>query len=325
MRISQVNVEGYAALAPMAGAADMAFRELCVSFGAAYTVNEMASAKGIVAGDSKTLALLRISDAQRPCAVQIFGGSPQIMARAAVICGEFAPDVIDINMGCPAPKISGNSAGAALMKNPDLAEAVVRACAQATALPVTVKMRSGWDAQNINAVQLACRFEQAGAAALTVHARTREQMYAGKADYSVIAAVKKAVSIPVIGSGDVCSAQNAADMFERTGCDMVMVGRAALGRPWLFAQINAYLEHGQILPEPAVRERMRVMLGHVGRIIAYKGEYIGIREARKHAAWYIKSIRSAAALRREAGGIESFAQLEALAAKVVETAEKPAK
>lgn len=323
MRISQVDLNGYAALAPMAGAADMAFREMCASYGAAYTVNEMASAKGIIAGDSKTLALLQVSDAQRPCAVQIFGDSPQIMARAAVRCGEFAPDVIDINMGCPAPKISGNFAGAALMKNPALAEDIVRACARASALPVTVKMRSGWDADSINAADLARRFEQAGAAALAVHGRTREQMYAGRADYSVIAAVKQAVGIPVIGSGDVCSPVSAQDMLERTGCDMVMVGRAALGRPWLFAQINALLEHGQLLPEPDVLERMRVMLDHVSRIIGYKGEYIGIREARKHAAWYIKSIRSAASLRREAGAIESFAQLETLAARVVEAAKEP--
>lgn len=324
MRISQVDLQGFAALAPMAGAADMAFREICVSYGAAYTVNEMASAKGIVAGDSKTFALLQVSDAQRPCAVQIFGDSPKTMALAAVRCAEFSPDVIDINMGCPAPKIAGNYAGAALMKNPELAAAIVEACARASSLPVTVKMRAGWDADSVNAVELARRFEQAGAAALAVHGRTREQMYAGKADYEVIAAVKRAVRIPVIGSGDVCSPAGALGMLERTGCDMIMVGRAALGRPWLFAQINAFLERAEILPEPCAQERMRVMLGHVSRIIQCKGEYIGIREARKHAAWYIKSIRSAAALRREAGGIESYAQLEILAAKVVEAAQEQA-
>jgi len=318
MRIKDVVLDGFTALAPMAGAADMAFREICTSYGAAYTVNEMASAKAIAAGDNKTLALLKVSDAQRPCAVQIFGDSPQTMALAAVRCVEFAPEVIDINMGCPAPKIAGNFAGAALMKNPPLAYEIVKACARASCLPVTVKMRSGWDAGSVNAVSLAQRFEEAGAAALAVHGRTREQMYAGKADYMVIAAVKKAVRIPVIGSGDVCSPHSALDMLERTGCDMVMVGRAALGRPWLFSQINAFLERGELLPEPGAGERMRVMLEHVGRIIRYKGEYIGIREARKHAAWYIKSIRSAAALRREAGMIESFAQLEALAAKVVD-------
>ena len=302
-----------AGLAPMAGVADMAFRELCCEFGATYVVSEMVSSKGLTMADRKSRKLLVLSEKERPAAAQIFGGDPQIMANSARECLAFQPDVIDINMGCPAPKIAGNGGGSALMKEPETAEAIVRAVVNAVDLPVTVKIRTGWDSEHINAVELAKRFEDAGAAAITVHGRTRQQMYAPPVDTETIASVKRAVSIPVIANGDVTDGPSAARMLEETNADYLLVGRGALGRPWVFSQISAYLRHGVLLPEPPLSERMRVMVRHIRRICDYKGERIGIREARKHAAWYIKGVRGAAQLRQKVGALSSVEELEALA------------
>ena len=288
-------IDGYAALAPMAGVADMAFRELCVEYGAAYVVSEMVSSKGVSMHDRKSGALMVLSEKERPAAIQIFGSDPSTMAEAAVKAQSFTCDIVDINMGCPAPKIVNSGNGSALMKNPELAERITAECVKAITLPVTVKMRSGWDENSVNAVELAKRCEAAGASAITVHGRTRAQMYAPPVNIDIIRQVKESIKISVIGNGDVD------------------------GRPWVFAQINEYFRTGNILPEPPLEERMRVMLNHIQRLCDYKGDYIGMREARKHAAWYIRDIRGAAAFRNEIGRLESMEQLSELAQKVIQS------
>lgn len=278
MKIGNLKFDHIAFLAPMAGIADRAFRELCVQHGAAYTVTEMVSSKGLTMGDKKSAQLLTIGS-ERPCGAQIFGDDPETMAQAAKKCLAFSPEIIDINMGCPAPKIASNGGGASLMKNPQLAYEITKAVAEAVPVPVTVKIRKGWDDDSINAVQMAALAEKAGAAAVTVHGRTKEQMYSGKVDYDIIAEVKKAVSIPVIGNGDITDEQSATMMMEKTNCDAIMIGRGALGNPWLFSRINAYFDECRVLPPPTITQKMVTMLGHVQKIIEYKGEYIGMREA----------------------------------------------
>ena len=317
MEIGSLKINGHASLAPMAGVADRAFRELCVGYGASYVVSEMISSKGVSLGDRKSKQLMQLSDAERPAGVQIFGNDPEIMAESVKTVLGVHPQFVDINMGCPAPKIAGNGGGASLMRNPELAEQIVAAVKKACGeIPVTVKIRAGWDFDKINAVEMAKRAENAGAAAVTVHGRTRQQMYAPPVNHEIIAEVKKAVSIPVVGNGDITDGITAAKMLEDTNCDFLMVGRGALGRPWVFQQINAYLNEGRILPEPPVSERMRVMLNHIQMLCTYKGERVGIREARKHATWYTKGIRDAAQFRRELGMLESIAQLEEIAYKI---------
>lgn len=319
MFIGNVEIKDKAFLAPMAGVADRAFRELCLSYGAAGVTSEMVSAKGFTMGDRKSKELLRLSDVEHPAAVQIFGDNPTILAKAAVNALEFAPDWIDINMGCPAPKIAGNGGGASLMKDPVLAQDIARAVVSAVDIPVTVKFRTGWDADHINCVEFAKRMEDVGVAAVTVHGRTKEQMYAPGINYDAIAAVKQAVSIPVIGNGDIVDGPTAAAMIERTGCDAVAVGRGAQGRPWVFHQINSYLSPElRIVPEPPMAEIMRVMIKHVETICEYKGEKVGMKEARKHAAWYIKGVRGAASFRKEIGMLSSMEELERLAISVIE-------
>ena len=320
MRLGPIELDGKTAgLAPMAGVADMAFRELCVAFGATYVVSEMVSSKGLTMHDRKSKQLLVLSDKERPAAAQLFGCDPQTMAESARRAMAFAPDVIDINMGCPAPKIAGNGGGSALLKDPPLAEAIIRAVVQAVEIPVTVKIRVGWDNESINAVEMAQRAENAGAAAVAVHGRTRMQMYAPPVRTELIAQVKRSVSIPVMANGDIVDGPSAAKMLEETNADYLLVGRGALGRPWVFQQIEAYLRHGTLLPEPPVAERMRVMVQHIKQICDYKGERVGIKEARKHAAWYIRGIRGAAAYRQRVGALSSIEELERLAYEIAVT------
>lgn len=316
MRIKDVEIKNGICLAPMAGIADRAFRELCISYGAGYTVTEMVSSKGLTMGDKKSAQLLTLGETENPAGAQIFGDDPEIMAQAAIKCLEFNPQIIDINMGCPAPKIAMNGGGASLMKNPRLAGEIIKAVSSAVDIPVTVKIRKGWDDESVNAVTLAQIAEENGAAAITVHGRTRMQMYSGKVDYGIIADVKKAVSIPVIGNGDVTDEQSAAIMLEKTNCDGIMIGRGALGNPWVFRRINAYLDECRVLPEVSVSEKMVVMLRHIQKIIEYKGEYTAMREARHHAAYYTKGLRGGAAFRREIGTLEKYEQLEELAYKI---------
>lgn len=316
MKIKDVEFENNVFLAPMAGIADRAFRELCINYGAGYTVSEMVSSKGLTMGDKKSGELLTLGEIENPAGVQIFGDNPEIMAQAAKMCIKYHPNIIDINMGCPAPKIAMNGGGASLMKNPLLAGEIIKAVSKAVDIPVTVKIRKGWDDENITAVELAKIAEKNGAAAITVHGRTRMQMYSGKVDYNIIAKVKKAVDIPVIANGDIVDEQSAAIMFEKTNCDAIMIGRGALGNPWIFRRINAYINECRVLPDVSINEKMVVMLKHIQKIIEYKGEYTAMREARHHAAYYTKGIRGGAALRKEISTFEHFEQLEELAYKI---------
>lgn len=319
MHIGNIEIKGYAALAPMAGVADRAFRQLCFGYGAAFVVGEMVSSKGLTYGDRKSAELLRLDDDCRPAAIQLFGDDPSTMARAAVMAMEYRPDWIDINFGCPAPKIVSNHSGSALMRDPDLCRRIVQAVKDAVSIPVTAKIRKGYSKQEINAVDVALACEAGGADALTVHGRTRDQMYAPPVDIDIIRQVKQALHIPVIGNGDVIDARTAANMYEQTGCDMIMVGRAALGAPWIFSHINTYMERGVLLPEPSVSERMATLMTQVRSMVDNKGERVGMLEARKHAAWYMNGMRGAASFRRDAGMIKTMDDLCALCDRVVET------
>ena len=318
MHIGNVEIKGHAALAPMAGVADRAFRRLCADFGAAYVVGEMVSCKGLCFGDRKSEELLALDDEARPAGIQLFGDDPSVMAEAARRAMAVRPDVIDINMGCPAPKIAGNRCGSALMRDPALCERIVAAVAAAVPVPVTAKIRKGYARDSVNAVEVALACEAGGAAAVTVHGRTRDQMYAPPVDREVIRQVKHALRIPVIGNGDITDAREAAAMLEETGCDLVMVGRGALGAPWVFAEIEAYLSHGRLLPPPPVARRMAVLRRQAELAIAFKGERVALREMRKHAAWYMRGLRGAAGLRATAGQISSLADLDALCRRVTE-------
>lgn len=321
MKIGNLEIKGYACLAPMAGVADRAFRELCMSYGAAYVISEMVSSKGLTMQDKKSKELLFLSDAERPAGAQIFGDDPEIMANAALKAMEFSPDFIDINMGCPAPKIAGNGGGSALLKNPELIGKIVKKVVEVSPVPVTAKIRIGWNKNSINAVEIAKIIEAAGADAITVHGRTKDQMYAPPVSLDEIANVKKAVSIPVIGNGDIVDGKSAKLMLDMTGCDFLMVGRGALGNPWIFQCINAYLNKEADFTEPTLEEKMDVMLRHIGTLCEYKGVRIGMREARKHAAWYIKGIRGAAAFRQEIGQLSTMDELKALAERVITSQE----
>lgn len=304
MKIGNLEISGYAALAPMAGVADRAMREICREYGAAYCVGELASAKGISLNDKKSAAFLEVNETERPYGSQLFGCEIDAMVEAAKQAESNGPDFIDINMGCPAPKVAVSSGGgSALMKDPDLAARIVEAVVKAVKVPVTVKMRAGWDDTSKNAVLLARLVESAGASAVTVHGRTRVQMYAPPVDIDIIREVKSAVKIPVIGNGDVDSPKAAAQMYEKTNCDFVMVGRGAMGQPWIFQQINAYLSDGIILPDPPLEKKMLTLINQVERMREYKGEKIAMLEARKHTAWYMKGLKGAADLRRMAGNI----------------------
>lgn len=311
MRIGNVNIDGYAALAPMAGVADKAFRQLCMEFGACYCVSEMVSSKGISYNSAKSAQLMELGENEHPCAVQIFGNEPHTMADAAKFALNYKPEIIDINMGCPAPKISGNGAGAALMKDPTLCGEIVKAVVDAVDIPVTVKIRKGFDDDNINAVEVATICEQNGASAITIHGRTRAQYYSGKVDLDIIKDVKSAVSVPVIGNGDILTAQDAQRMLEYTGCDLVMVGRGALGNPFIFQNINAYFS-GDKQYTPTFEEKMQVMKKHIESLCQNKGEYIGMREARAHIPHYLKGFSGAAKMRNVACKVESLQDLYAL-------------
>lgn len=309
---------GYAALAPMAGVADRAMREICKEHGAAYTVGELTSSKGVSLGDRKSGGYLLCNPSERPMASQLFGSIPEIMAEAAVCAAKFGPDFIDVNMGCPVPKVAGNGGGSALLKDPIKAERIVAATVKAVDLPITVKIRTGWDFSSINAVEMAKRLEYAGASAITVHGRTKQQMYAPGIDYKTIYEVKKAVGIPIIANGDIASGIDAKYMYDNTGADLVMVGRAAIGNPFVFEQINAYMENGTILPEVPLEKRLEVLLEQVRRMIEFKGEHLAIMESRKHTAWYIKGVHGAAALRKMCGEIKNYQDICIICEKALE-------
>lgn len=318
LNIGGVPLKSHAVLAPMAGVSDRAYRELCVRFGAAYCVSEMVSSKALSFNSKKSEELMEISDLERPCGIQIFGDDPKCMADAAKHALENKPDIIDINMGCPAPKISSNGSGSALMKNPRLCGEIVKAVTAVTDIPVTVKIRKGWDDDSVNAVEVAKICESAGAAAVTVHGRTRQQYYKPPVDYDIIKAVRESVSVPVIANGDIDSAERAKEVMDITGCDLVMIGRATLGNPWIFSQINAYLENPNVkIYTPDLEERLGVMIEHIGKMVEYKGEHMAMLQARKLVVGYFKGMKGAAALRNEAGKIKTLDDLYELRQKAL--------
>lgn len=318
LNIGGVPLKSHAVLAPMAGVSDRAYRELCVRFGAAYCVSEMVSSKALSFNSKKSEELMEISDLERPCGIQIFGDDPKCMADAAKHALENKPDIIDINMGCPAPKISSNGSGSALMKNPRLCGEIVKAVTAVTDIPVTVKIRKGWDDDSVNAVEVAKICESAGAAAITVHGRTRQQYYKPPVDYDIIRAVRESVSVPVIANGDIDSAERAKEVMDITGCDLVMIGRATLGNPWIFSQINAYLENPNVkIHTPDLEERLGVMIEHISKMVEYKGEHMAMLQARKLVVGYFKGMKGAAALRNEAGKIKTLDDLYELRQKAL--------
>lgn len=318
LNIGGVSLKSHAVLAPMAGVSDRAYRELCVRFGAAYCVSEMVSSKALSFNSKKSEELMEISDLERPCGIQIFGDDPKCMADAAKHALENKPDIIDINMGCPAPKISSNGSGSALMKNPRICGEIVKAVTAVTDTPVTVKIRKGWDDDSVNAVEVAKICESAGAAAITVHGRTRQQYYKPPVDYDIIKAVRESVSVPVIANGDIDSAERAKEVMDITGCDLVMIGRATLGNPWIFSQINAYLENPNVkIHTPDLEERLGVMIEHIGKMVEYKGEHMAMLQARKLVVGYFKGMKGAAALRNEAGKIKTLDDLYELRQKAL--------
>ena len=324
MRIGTVEINSQLALAPMAGVTDAAFRELCASLGAGLTCTELVSSKALCYQDKKSRTLLAPFPGEHPMQAQIFGSDPVCMEEAAAIARQVSgADFIDINMGCPVPKVAGNGAGSALMKDPAKCAAIVAAVKRNTDLPVTVKIRAGWDKEHKNAVEVAKACEEAGAAAIAVHGRTRDQMYMGRADWDIIRQVKQAVQVPVIGNGDVVDAQSACQLLDATGCDMVLVGRGAMGNPWVFRQINAYLRDScTILPPPGIAERIVVIRRHMDALCVLKGEQRAMREARKHVGWYLHGVRGAAQFRRRAGELSTLEDLDRLLGDVYAAAQQ---
>lgn len=312
MKIGNVALENNVFLAPMAGVTDLPFRILCKEMGCGLVYSEMVSAKGILYDNKNTTELLEVDAKERPVAVQLFGSDPEILGAMAKKIEEYPIDIIDVNMGCPAPKIVKNGEGSCLMKTPELVGKIVRSLVESQKKPVTIKFRKGFDEEHINAVEIAKIAEANGASAVAVHGRTREQYYSGKADWDIIKEVKAAVQIPVIGNGDIFTPQDAKNLLEHTGCDAIMVGRGAQGNPWIFKRILHYLKTGELLPEPTAQERVEKALCHAEMLIAYKGEYVGIREMRKHMAWYMKGLPGAAELRGKLNYAETMAEMKAL-------------
>lgn len=309
LKIGDVELTDNVILAPMAGVTDLPFRLLCKEQGAGLVCTEMVSAKAILYNNKNTKELLRLHKEETPVSLQMFGQDPVIISEMAKRIEELPFDILDINMGCPVPKVVNNGEGSALMKNPKLAGEIVSATAKAIKKPVTVKIRTGFDKDRINAVEMAKIVEDSGAKAITVHGRTREQFYSGEANWDIIARVKESVSIPVIGNGDVTDCESAEKLFRHTGCDGIMVGRAARGNPWIFRQLTAYLNDGKIIPPPDNEERKAMMLRHAKLQLQYKGEYTGVREMRKHMSWYTAGMPGSAKLRQRVNEIEKFSDL----------------
>ena len=305
MRIGDVVLENEVFLAPMAGVTDLAFRLICKEYGSGLLYTEMINAKALCYDDEKTNGMLKIEEEEHPVAVQIFGSEPEFIAGATEILNEHSNEILDINMGCPAPKVVKNGDGSALMKTPQLAAKVIEAAAKKSKKPVTVKFRKGWDDDSINAVEFAKMAEASGAQAITIHGRTRAQYYSGTADWDIIEEIKNAVKIPVIGNGDIVTIDDAINIRKKTGCDAIMIGRGAQGNPWIFNRINHYMKTGEILPEPTSEEKIRTAIKHFNLAIKEDGEYVAVREMRKHLGWYLKGMKKSARLRDEINKLES--------------------
>lgn len=315
-KIGNVQIDNPFVLAPMAGVTDLPFRTLCKAQGAGLICMEMISAKAISFHNKNTIALMEIDPCEHPVSMQLFGSEPDLMAEVAKSIEDREFDILDINMGCPVPKVVNNGEGSALLKNPNLIEEIVRKVSSAISKPLTVKVRIGFENEPIDIVEIAKRIEDAGAAALAVHGRTRQQYYSGTADWDTIRRVKEAISIPVIGNGDVDSPLKAEALVKQTGCDAVMVGRAVRGNPWLFRELNHYFQTGELLERPSVEEIREMILRHARKQIELKSEFVGIREMRKHVAWYTAGMRHSAGLRRESNTIESYEALEQLLSRL---------
>ncbi|MFR3498108.1 MAG: tRNA dihydrouridine synthase DusB [Paraclostridium bifermentans] len=309
MKIGNVTLDNKVFLSPMAGVTDLPFRLICKEQDCGMLYTEMINAKALCYDDQNTKKMLKIEEEEHPVAVQIFGSDPAFMGGAAEILNEYPNEILDINMGCPAPKVIKNGDGSALMKNPKLAEEVLKSVVKNSKKPVTLKIRKGWDDNNINAVEIAKIAEASGISALAIHGRTREQYYSGKADWDIIAKIKENIDIPVIGNGDVFEVEDAINMINKTNCDAIMIGRGAQGNPWIFKRINHYMKTGQILPEPTGEEKINTALKHLKLAIDEHGEYVAVREMRKHIAWYLKGLRGSAKLRDEINKIESYEEV----------------
>lgn len=318
IKIGNVKIEKTATLAPMASVADRAYRLICREYGASYVTSEMVSAKGLCYSDRKTNELCTVTEKERPMAIQLFGNEPEFMERAVEIVSRYNPDIIDINMGCPVPKVVGIGCGSALMRDVKQAAAVAESVVRASSVPVTVKFRKGWDDSSVNAVEFAKAMEASGAEAITVHGRTREQFYTGEADWKIISEVKKNVKIPVIANGDVTDLKSCLDMYEQTGCDLVMIGRGSYGNPFIFKEISSYYK-GEEYTAPTIEEKMSVMLRHIRLIldISEKSEELAIHEARKHAAWYMNGYYASAKFRARCYNLTSYSEAEQLAEEFI--------
>ena len=309
MNIGNVSLDNRVFLSPMAGVTDLPFRTICKEKGCGMLYTEMINAKALCYDDENTKKMLRMDKDEHPVAVQIFGSDPEFMGKAAIIMNQYPNEILDINMGCPAPKVIKNGDGSALMRNPKLAAEVLTAVVKNSEKPVTLKIRKGWDDDSVNAVEIAKIAEECGISALAIHGRTREQFYSGKADWDIIAEIKQAINIPVIGNGDVFEVEDAVNMLEKTKCDAIMIGRGAQGNPWIFNRINHYMKTGEILPEPTLEEKITTAIRHMNLAVAEHGDYVAVREMRKHIGWYLKGLKNSAKYRDQINKITDYKEV----------------
>ena len=312
MKIGNVQLDNEVFLSPMAGVTDLPFRTICKEKGCGMLYTEMINAKALCYDDENTKKMLRMDKDEHPVAVQIFGSDPEFMGKAAIIMNQYPNEILDIHMGCPAPKVIKNGDGSALMRNPKLAAEVLTAVVKNSEKPVTLKIRKGWDDDSVNAVEIAKIAEECGISALAIHGRTREQFYSGKADWDIIAEIKQAINIPVIGNGDVFEVEDAVNMLEKTKCDAIMIGRGAQGNPWIFNRINHYMKTGEILPEPTLEEKITTAIRHMNLAVAEHGDYVAVREMRKHIGWYLKGLKNSAKYRDQINKITDYKEVIAM-------------